>query len=107
MLLLYIFLVPKSEYNSVVFQAVCGLLHTYSRSINLPPLKERSDRVWHCQQNDGLNVLKMASTKWQENVVIIGLGWDHLYRAIYDLDMPQHAGAQKQLIIMPKIALTS
>ena len=49
----------------------------------------------------------MASTKWQEIVVILGLGWDHLYRAIYDLDMPQHAGAQKQLIIMSKIALTS
>ena len=66
----------------------------------------RSDRVWHCQQNDGLKVLKMATTKWQENVVILGLGSDHLSRAIYDLDMTLHSGAQKQPIIMHKITLT-
>ena len=49
----------------------------------------------------------MASTKWQEIVVILGLAYDHLYRAIYDLDMPQHAGARKQLKIITKIAFTS
>ena len=49
----------------------------------------------------------MASTKWQEIVDILCLRYDHLYRAIYDQDMPSHTGARKQLKIMHKIALTS
>ena len=49
----------------------------------------------------------MATTKWHENVVILGLGSDQLYRAIYDLDITSHSGAQKQTIIVHKIALTS
>ena len=74
MLLLYIFLVLKVSIIQSSYRQFVDYCTLTAEAQKLLPLKERSDRVWHCQQNDGLNVLKMASTKGQEVVVILGLG---------------------------------